>query len=177
MKKLTLIAIIVCLVIPMGIFGADTDSKVAKANLKKIESFMKDYYVAYNELAQDFETIDQMDNYWAPEFQVTIYFPFPEYPVLDLQTWKMFLAQGHVAVKEKLTSIDTIIDTKNMKVTTKLDIKHTERNNNELVIHLDGVAIYSLKVDSNNDLKITDMQFFCSDPIALMELYNMMPPQ
>ncbi len=177
MKKLTLIAIIVCMVLPMGIFGENIDSKELKANQRKIESFMKNYYNAYNNLAQDFETIDMMDEYWAPEFQVVIYFPFPEYPTLDLQTWKMFLAQGHLTVKETLIPTETVIDTKNMKATSKLKVKHTERNNNELVVALDGVGIYDLKVDGNNKLKIVKMQFFCSDPMALMELYNMMPPQ
>jgi hypothetical protein len=177
MKKLTLIAIIVCLVIPMGIFGADTDSKIIKANQKKIESFMKDYYHAYNNLAQEFETIDMMDEYWAPEFQIKIYFPFPEYPVLDLQTWKMFLAQGHISIKETLVPTETVIDTKTMKVTTKMDVKHNDRNGNELLIHLDALVIYDLKVDAGNNIKITKMQFFCSNPNAMMELYNMIPPQ
>lgn len=161
----------------MGLYSADTTSKELKANQRKIESFMKNYYSAYNNLAQDFETIDQMDTYWAPEFQVVIYFPFPEYPVLDLQSWKMFLVQGHLTVKESLLPTETVIDTKNMKVTSKMDVIHSSRDNNEVVIHLDGVGIYDLKVDGNNKLKITKLQFFCSDPMALMELYNMMPPQ
>lgn len=177
MKKVTLIAIIVCMLIPVGIFAANTNSNQLKANQRKIESFMKEYYSAYNELAQDFETIDQMDAYWAPEFQVVIYFPFPEYPTLDRETWKMFLAQGHLEVKETLLPTETVIDTKNMKVTSKMDVKHVERNNNEVVIHLEGVGIYDLKIDGNNKLSITRLQFFCSNPTALMELYNMMPPQ
>ncbi len=177
MKKVTLIAIIICLVLPLGIFAENTDSTKLRANQRKIESFMKNYYNAYNQLAQDFETIDMMDEYWAPDFQVVIYFPFPEYPVLDLQTWKMFLASGHLTIKETLIPTETVIDTRSMKVTSKLKVTHTERNNNELVVALEGVGIYDLEMDSSNNLRIVKMQFFCSNPMALMELYNMIPPQ
>lgn len=142
-------------------------------NYKKTKEFMEEYYTVYNQCAQDAETIDEMDRFWAPEFIAVVYFPVPEYPTFDLASWKSFLVQVHTNVLETLTSLEIAVDTKEMMVTSRVNIKNHDRSTNELLLEDDGIGFYDLKVDENNELKITRLQLFCADPEALMELSMM----
>ncbi len=155
--------------------AADYHLATKKANQKKIVEFIETYYDAYNQFAQDAETIDLMDNYWAPEFEAVAYFPLPQYPQMDLKTWKGFLIMGHMMALERLETMELIIDTKQMKVVSKISVKHFDRFSGSLLLELHGIGMYDLKIDASNNLKITRMQFFCTNPMALMQLYNMIP--
>jgi hypothetical protein len=175
MKKLGILVFMFIWVLSGMNVAAECHQATKTANQKKIVEFMKSYYEAYNQYAQDAETIDLMDNYWAQEFTSVAYLPVPEYPILDLQNWKNFLVYGHMFALERLESRELVIDRKHMKVVSRINIKHLDRFSGALVLQLQGIGIYDLKTDANNNLKITRMKFFCSNPLALMELYNMLP--
>lgn len=176
MKKLVIFVFMLIWVLNgLSIAGNCQHTATKKMNQKKVVEFMKNYYKAYNQYAQDAETIDMLDSFWAPEFVAVAYFPLPEYPRMDLEFWKGFLVMGHLQALEKLESEEIIVDTQKMKVVIKVNVKHFDRFSGALLLELQGVGMYDLKIDANNSLKITSMKFFCSNPMGLMELYNMLP--
>lgn len=142
---------------------------------KKIEKFMGAYYKAYNQYGQDAGTIDKMDQYWAPEFKAIAYFPVLEFPTMDLVTWKKFIVGSHMSVLERINLDELYVDTKEMAVTSKVNIENIDRKTNELLLKVDSLALYNLKVDKKKNIKIISLKFFCADPVGLMELFGMIP--
>lgn len=165
-KRLFVFALI--MIFAIGMISAESLNE-RKTSHKKIELFMADYYSAYNNYAQDMETMDLMDDYWAPEFIVTIFFPVPQYPTMNLEYWKRFLVMAHLQAKERLVSEGLAIDTKKMTVTSELFVGFYDRNSDELLYQVDGVGIYKLKADTEGKLYITGLKLFFSDPNGLME--------
>jgi len=145
-------------------------------SFKKIEAFMHEYYNAYNLYAQDMETIDQMDEYWAPEFVSIQYLPIPQYPVMNLAAWKMFLVAAHSGLKETLTVTEMSIDTKNLSVICRIAINFSDRVTGATVLNVDGVGFYNLKLIKGNKIMITELKLYFSDPGALMAIAPGPPP-
>ncbi|MCP5104810.1 MAG: hypothetical protein GY950_15600, partial [bacterium] len=81
---------------------------------KKLKKFMLDYCKDYNRYANDEETIDKMDDYWAADLNVVAYFHREDgtYPVIypSRQAFKDFLVITHRLVKDSLNPIDVIVD-------------------------------------------------------------------
>lgn len=168
MKKKLFVTILVLLVISMSFLPAKTGKK--NVCYHKVEKFMADYYNDYNLYAQDAQTIDLMDKYWAPEFISISFFPVPQYPVFDLIGWKNFLVFVHLNLLETLTVDELSIDTKKMTVVARLAIDFNDRITGALVLHVDGIAFYNLKVDENKKLKMTFLKLYFADPEALMAI-------
>ena len=144
---------------------------------KKIEDFMHAYYDCYNHNAHDAETICKLDDYYSEDFQSIAYFGMPPYPEFDLAHWKGFLVEGSKKVIEILNPIEKAIDNDFMRVTTRLDLKYYDRATNDLLLDIDGVAMYDLRVKHGNELEMTHLHFFCSNPTGLAQLYGLVPPQ
>jgi hypothetical protein len=141
-----------------------------KVSYHKVEEFMEDYYRDYNLYAQDAATIDLMDEYWAPEFISIQFLPLPEYPVFDLTTWKFFLVAVHLNLVETLTVDELSIDTKKLTVVARLAIDFHHRMTGELVLHVDAIAFYNLKVEKGHTLKMTCLKLYFADPEAVMAI-------
>jgi hypothetical protein len=131
---------------------------------------MADYYRDFNLYAQDAATIDLMDEYWAPEFIAILFVPLPQYPVFDLTTWKLFMVGVHLNLIETLTVDELSIDTKKLTVVARLAIDFHDRMTGELVLHVDGIAFYNLKVEKGDKLKMTGLKLYFADPEAVMGL-------
>lgn len=140
------------------------------AGYVKIKLFMDNYYKAFNRYAQDPETIDLMDEYWAPEFLALQYLPLPQYPVLKLPAWKQLMVFVHSQVRETLTVQELIIDPAALAVAARLRIQFHYRASGALALTVDAVAQYQLKVDRRCKLKQTALHIFFADPVAVMEL-------
>jgi hypothetical protein len=168
MRKKKFFTVLIVLVISMTVLPAKTVKK--NVNYHKVEKFMEDYYNDYNLYAQDPQTIDLMDEYWAPEFISIQFLPVPQYPVFDLIGWKNFLVFVHLNLLETLTVEELSIDTKKLTVVTRLSIDFNDRYSGALVLHVDAIAFYNLKVEKKNKLKMTFLKLYFADPEAVMAL-------
>lgn len=139
-------------------------------NYKKVEAFMKDYYHACNLNVQDAERIDKMDEYYAQNFIVTSYLPLPEYPVMDLNTWKKFLVKIHIDTLETLQCLEMSIDTKKMTVFSRLISEFKDRKTGDSLLKVDCIDFYEFEVNKENKIKLTSLKIFFSDPVAIMKL-------
>jgi len=144
----------------------DTGKKTV--NYQKVEQFMAEYYDAYNMYAQDAQTMDLMDEYWAPEFTSIQFLPLPEPLVMDLFTWKNFLVFAHLNMIETLTLKELSIDTKNLSAVTRLSIDFNDRVTGDLMLNVDCVGFYNLKVNKKNKIQITCLKLYFSNPEAMM---------
>ncbi len=163
-----LVTLLIVLVTVAAVLPAKAVKK--KVNYRKVEKFMEDYFIAFNLYAQDAATIDLMDEYWAPEFIAVQYLPLPQYPVMDLVTWKNFMVFVHLNVKETLVVDEMSIDTKTLSVTARISIDFNDRVTGALLLHVDGIAFYNLKVDEEKKLIITSLRLYFADPLAIMQL-------
>jgi hypothetical protein len=168
MKRMMVFSIVILLVSTVGLFPGQ--EKKGNVSYHRVEAFMEDYYNDYNQYAQDAATIDLMDKYWAPEFIHIPFLPVPVYPVMDLPTWKNFLVGLHLNLLETLTVDEMSIDTKKLSVVSRAKITFHERATGNLVIHIDCIGFYNLKVDGKGKLKMTGMKLYLADPMALMAL-------
>lgn len=168
MKKMMLISISILLVSAMVVFPGQ--EKKRHVSYHHVEAFMEDYYIDYNQYAQDAATIDLMDKYWAPEFIHIPYLPIPVYPVMDLSAWKSFLVGLHLNFLETLTVQEMSIDTKKLTVVTRAKITFHDRATGNLVVQIDGIGFYNLKVEGKGKLKMTGMKLYLANPEALMAL-------
>lgn len=168
MRKKVFFTVVIGLVLSMTILPAEA----AKKNVcyHQVEMFMEDYYNAYNLYAQDAATIDLMDEYWAPEFISIQFLPVPQYPVFDLITWKNFLVYVHLNLLETLTVQELSIDTRKLTAVSRLSINFNDRFSGVLVLHVDAIAFYNLKVEKKNKLKMTCLKLYFADPEALMAI-------
>ena len=146
-------------------------------NYKKIEDFMHAYYECDNHNAHDIETICKLDDFYSEDFQSIAYFGVPPYPQFDREHWKGFLVEGSKKVIEILNPLEKALDNDFMRVTTRLDLKYYDRPTNGLLLDIDGVAMYDLRVKQGNELELTHLHFFCSNPMGLAQLYGLVPPQ
>jgi hypothetical protein len=172
MRKKFFFTVLMVLVISMTVLPAKTSKR--HVSYHKVEQFMEDYYNDYNLYAQDAATIDLMDEYWAPEFISIQFLPVPQYPVFDLITWKNFLVFVHLNLLETLTVDEMSIDTKKLTVVARLSIDFNDRYSGALVLHVDAIAFYNLKVDKKNKLEMTFLKLYFADPVAVMALSS--PP-
>lgn len=173
MRRSIFVSILVVLFLALTV-SADTTKKTV--NYKKVEQFMADYYNAYNLYSQDAETIDMMDEYWAPEFISTQFLPLPESVIMDLTAWKNFLVMAHMGLLETLTLEELSVDTKKLSVVARVAIDFTDRVTGDLVLSIDCVGFYNLKVNKQNKIQITCLKLIFSDPAALMALAPGPPP-
>ncbi len=168
MKKTFFITILMMLVFTVTALPGAAEKKTV--NYQKVEQFMAEYYNAYNLYAQDAQTMDLMDEYWAPEFTSIQFLPLPEPLVMDLFTWKNFLVFAHLNMIETLTLKELSIDTKNLSVTARVEITFIDRATGDLLLNLDCVGFYNLKVNKKNKIQITCLKLYFADPEALMAL-------
>jgi len=142
---------------------------------KKMEEFILSYYEAYNTNSQNPETMDLMDEYWAPEFVSVQYMPLPENPQMDLTTWKQFLLAVHGQMEEEITHHEMAIDTENLKIVCRLSFAFTNRQTGQLALDVEGLGFYTLKEEDGKYL-ITKLQLYVADPAAILALFPGPPP-
>jgi len=168
MKKKFFVTLLIMMV-AVSIFVQAKDLR-RKVKHDQAAAFMADYYAAYNLYAQDAQTIDLMDDYWAPEFIAVQYLPLPQYPVMDVVAWKNFMVFVHLNITETLVIEEMSIDTVNQVAAVRLGIDFNDRVTGELVLHADAAAFYTLKMDEDKKLKMTTLRLYFADPLAVMAL-------
>lgn len=169
MKKTLFFATLVLLIVTLTLPVEATEVKRFK--YKKVIEFMEDYYVTFNNYGQSADTIDVMDQYWAPEFVAVFYFPLPENLEMDLINWKSWIVSSHESIKEVLICQELSVDSRKMTVVSRFKAEFYDRVTGEILIRVDAIGFYTLKVDRNNNFLITNLKLFAADPAALMEIF------
>lgn len=140
---------------------------------KKIKNFMECYYRDYNLYTEGNESISIMERYWSDKFRSIAYFPLPQFPEMDLATWKNFLLNSHVAILERMNCMDLSIDVEKMSTTTLVTIDHLDRKTQKLLLKISGMCLYDLEETDKGEFRIIRLRFFCSDPVALIKLLKL----
>ena len=168
MKKTVFVTLLILIVSVTAVFPGQTGKQ--RLNYHQVETFMADYYHDYNLYTQDPWTIDLMDKYWAPEFIAISFLPIPGNLVLDRTAWKNFLIGLHLNLLETLTVEELSIDTSKFTVVARLVIEFHDRASGVLVLQIEGIGFYNLKVEKKNHLRMTALKLYFSDPEALMAI-------
>ncbi|MCP5048465.1 MAG: hypothetical protein GY940_14945 [bacterium] len=82
----------------------------------------------------------------------------------------------HLNMTETIHLEEISIDTKNLTVVTRLNIDFNHRVTGELLLNIDTIGFYNLKVGKKNEIQITGLKLYFSDPQALMILSSPPPP-
>ena len=133
-----------------------------------ILNFMEEYVTVYSQYAQDLETQNLMDKFYAPDLM------FDDGVVTSRKQWYE-RCLTHPAVQDKLTIEHLIIDERKNEVGAILKTQAIDRESGEVLLELKMNVLYYLKID-NNDIKITRVRVFLEgDPKKaekLAQLYS-----
>ena len=133
-----------------------------------ILNFMEQYVAVYSQYAQDPETQNLMDKFYAPDLM------FDEGVVTSRKQWYE-RCLTHPAVQDKLTIEHLIIDERKNEVGAILRTQAIDRESGEVLLELKMNVLYYLKIE-NKDIKITRVRVFLeSDPKKaekLAQLYS-----
>ena len=133
-----------------------------------ILNFMEEYVTVYSQYAQDLETQNLMDKFYAPDLM------FDDGVVTSRKQWYE-RCLTHPAVQDKLTIEHLIIDERKNEVGAILKTQAIDRESGEVLLELKMNVLYYLKID-NKDIKITRVRVFLEgDPKKaekLAQLYS-----
>ncbi|MBN2240555.1 MAG: hypothetical protein JW712_12345 [Dehalococcoidales bacterium] len=135
----------------------------------KILRFFEEYITVYSEYGQNADTIQMMDKFYAHDLI------FPDDMVTGRDQW-YGRCLNHPDVQDKLTIEHIIIDDKKSEVGAILKTQAVDRANGEILMELRMNAMYKLRIDENQDIKITEVRIFLeSNPekvARLAQLYR-----
>jgi hypothetical protein len=126
-----------------------------------IVKWMKSYFETYNKYAQLPETVDKMNDYFAPDLVFKAYIAGlgDGSPVTDREVFKRILS-AHPNSYETFEPLDIAVDERKMVVAALLDVDVIDRTTEKVVVEKHYLVRYQLKVDENNTLKIKQIDFF-----------------
>jgi hypothetical protein len=129
-----------------------------------IMRFMKEYFPAYSDYAQVKETHHIMDKFYTPDLR------FDDGTVTSREQWYESCLK-HPAVQDKLTVEHLFVDDRQKEVFASLKTQAIDRVSGEILLELKMNALYNLKIDKNNDIKITRVKIFLeSNPQKIAKL-------
>jgi hypothetical protein len=129
-----------------------------------IVRFMEAYFQAYSEKGQIAETQHIMDNFYASELT------FDEGIINSREQWyKACLA--HPGIQDKITLEHLAVDEKQKEVSALCKTQAIERATGDVLVELKMHVLYNLKIDENNEYKITRVRVFLeTDPLKAARL-------
>jgi hypothetical protein len=122
----------------------------------RIMEFMRRYFGAYSTVAQDPKTVQQMNEYYAPELRVTIY--TPRIAVSDRESF-LHRSSSHPTIQETLIPEYIIADAIQHMAAALLKGEFTFKTTGEVITQMFS-AHYQLKVDEKNSIKIKNLSLF-----------------
>jgi hypothetical protein len=134
-----------------------------KPTYEEMIKFMKDYFEAYNNYAQNEATVNKMADYFTPDVQFIPYitaFGGPENAVESRDDFfRMFT--GHPSVYERFEEIkDIVVDERRMVATAFFHVALYESKTDKVLLKKHYLVRYDLVQDENNKLKIKKIIFF-----------------
>lgn len=143
-------------------------------NYINMKSFMERYFRGYGVWVNSADTIDELDNYYAPDFTSTVYGRLKdmEYPLVrkGRQTFKDSLLKLHADIEEEMNPLDIWIDEQRKKATALVKVNMTNKKTGAR-LEVDMTAFYQLGLDENETIKLENVGVFLSDPEQAMTFY------
>lgn len=134
-----------------------------KPSYEEMVKFMKEYFKAYNDYAQNKETVGKMSDYFTPDVHFIPYissFGGPENAVKSRDDF-FHMFTGHPSVYEKFEEIkDIVVDERRMVATALLHVALYETKTDRLLLRKHYLPRYQLVLDDNKRLKISQILFF-----------------
>jgi hypothetical protein len=134
-----------------------------------IVRFMKEYFPAYSEYGQVAETHRIMDKFYAPDLV------FDDGVVTSREQWYAACLK-HPAIQDKLTLEHLFVDDRQKEAGALLKTQAIDRASGEVLLELKMNVLYILKIDQDNDIKISKVKVFLeTNPqkvARLIELYR-----
>jgi hypothetical protein len=126
-----------------------------------IVKWMKIYFETYNKYAQNAETVDKMDDFFAPDLVFKSYIAGlgDGGPVVSREVFKRILT-AHPSSYEAFEPLDIVVDEKKMVAVALLDVDVIESATGKVVVEKHYLPRYQLVIDDNNTLKIKQIDFF-----------------
>ena len=118
-----------------------------------IVRFMEEYFPAYSQYAQIPETQYLMDKFYAPELS------FDDDVVRSREEWYV-RCLAHPAIQDKLTVEHLFVDERQKEVGALLKTQAVDRATGDVLLELRMNVLYNLKIDANQDIKITKVGVF-----------------
>jgi hypothetical protein len=133
----------------------------------KIAGFMKEYFPAYSDYGQIADTIRVMDRFYAPDLC------FDDGVVTSREQW-YGRCLAHPSIQDKITLKHLFIDEKQKEVGALCKTQAIDRDTGIVLVELGMNVLYNLKMDKNNDLKISKVKVFLeSDPAKAARLFEL----
>ena len=143
-----------------------------------ILNWMKEYFEAYNAYAQNPETVERMNDYFAPDMEFIPYVASlkgPKGSVTSRDDFYRILA-GHPSSYETFVPEDIVIDEKRSVVVVLLKVQVFDSKTEEVLLRKSYLPWYQLILDENNTIKIKKIQFFWEvmppGTLEVNELFN-----
>lgn len=119
---------------------------------------MHGYFPVYSQEGQVAETIHKMDQFYAPNLC------FDDGVVTSRAQWYS-RCLSHPLIQDKIVVEKLVIDERQLEVSGLLKTQLVERSTGKVLVEIRMNALYSLKVDENESLKITRVRVYLeSDP-------------
>lgn len=128
--------------------------------------FMQEYFPAYSQYGQIAETHRLMDKFYAPDIS------FDDGVVTSREQWyRRCLA--HPAIQDKITVEHLFVDERQKEVGALVKTQAIRRATGEVLLELKMNVLYNLRIDENQDLKISKVRVFLeSDPPKAAKLFQ-----
>jgi hypothetical protein len=140
---------------------------------RQLRDFMLAYTRDYSRYANDPETIQKMDSYWAPDFKVKAYFKTDsgKYPVVynSRREFKDVLVATHQEVKDRMLVSDITIDPEARKAVILMKIEKTHLDSGAKT-EIDAIGSYQLEVGSDYGIVMKSLDFFWQAPPEIRNL-------
>ncbi len=133
-----------------------------KPTYAEIVQWMRDYFAAYNDYAQDAATVHEMDRYFAPDLKFIPYmyvFGGPEGAITSRETFYNMLTT-HPEDYESFVVHDIFVDESRMVSVAFLEATVIDTATNKVKVKKDYLPLYELKLDGDGALKIDTIRFF-----------------
>ncbi len=129
---------------------------------EEIVDFMNRYFGAYSTVAQNPETTHEMEAFYSPELEVTLF--FPQRTVLNREQF-LLVSSSHPDIRETLIPEHIIADEKAGMAAALVRGELTAKETNDMLLQIMFTAHYRLVSDGKEGMKIKDL-WICSEDSA-----------
>ncbi len=136
----------------------------------QIVGFMEEYFPAYSQSGQTEQTQHVMDRFYAPDVA------FDDGLITSREQWYK-ACLSHPDIQDKITLEHLFVDEKQQEAGALVRTQAIQRATGKILVEIKMNAFYSLRVDNNNEIKISHIKVFLeSNPqkaAKLMQIYGM----
>ncbi len=123
-----------------------------------IKKFMQDYFETFNKYGQSPDTVNRMDDFFAPDLE---FFPYVSHVIKTRGRERFYkVITSHPSGYEHLTPLDIVVDEKHLVAVVLIKAEISDSQTGEILVSKHYFVRYPLILDDNNTLKIEKVQLF-----------------